>query len=154
MSETHVISALRTKRAEISGHIHDLDKRVARMRANLANIDAAIRLLSPGIDPDAIPPKRTYRRTKYFARNELARIGLDVLRKAREPLAAREIATAIMREKGMAIGDDALCATVTDMLLVALRNLVKRRSVVKTGTNRNALWASPEGDSLNLFNTD
>ena len=92
MSETHVIPALRAKRAEISGQIHDLDKRIARMRANLANIDAAIQLLSPSTDPDAIPPKRTYRRTKYFARNELARMALDVLRRAPGPLAAKEIA--------------------------------------------------------------
>jgi hypothetical protein len=141
MSETHVIPALRAKRAEISGHIHDLDKRIARMRANLANIDAAIRLLSPGADPDTIPPKRTYRRTKYFARNELARMALDVLRKAPAPLAAKEIALAIMRAKGMALGDDSLCATVTDMLLVALRSLAKRESVAKSGTSRNAMWA-------------
>jgi hypothetical protein len=140
MSETHVIPALRAKRAEISGHIHDLDKRIARMRANLANIDAAIRLLSPGADPDAIPPKRTYRRTKYFARNELARMALDVLRKAPGPLAAKEIALAIMRAKGMAMGDDALCTTVSEMMLVALRSLAKRGSVTKSGTSRKAQW--------------
>jgi hypothetical protein len=28
MAETHVISALKAKRAEVSGHIHDLEKRI------------------------------------------------------------------------------------------------------------------------------
>jgi hypothetical protein len=42
MTEKHVVSALRVKRAEISGHIHDLEKRIARQRANLANLDASI----------------------------------------------------------------------------------------------------------------
>ncbi len=37
MSE-HVIPVLRSKRAEISGHILDLEKRIARFRADLANI--------------------------------------------------------------------------------------------------------------------
>jgi hypothetical protein len=64
MPDSHVISALRAKRAEISGHIHDLEKRIARQRANLANVDAMIKLLSPGANPDAIPPKRAYRRTR------------------------------------------------------------------------------------------
>jgi hypothetical protein len=68
MTNTHVTSALRLKRAEISGHIHDLEKRIARQRANLANLDATIKLFSPGANPDAIPPKRAYRRTRYFAR--------------------------------------------------------------------------------------
>jgi hypothetical protein len=38
MAETHVISALRAKRAEVSGNIHDLEKKIKRMRANLAHI--------------------------------------------------------------------------------------------------------------------
>jgi hypothetical protein len=41
--------ALRLKRAEISGHIHDLEKRIARQRVNLANLDATIKLFSPGV---------------------------------------------------------------------------------------------------------
>ena len=142
MSE-HVIPVLRAKRAEISGHILELDKRIAQLRADLANLDAAIRLLSPGTDPGAIPPKRAYKRTQYFARNELSRMALDIMRKAQGPLAAREIAVAIMKAKGLAMGDDRLCATVTDMLLVALRSLTKRQAITKTGVSRNAQWAIP-----------
>ncbi|HEX3673104.1 MAG TPA: hypothetical protein VHU87_02425 [Rhizomicrobium sp.] len=48
MSE-HVIPVLRSKRAEISGNILELEKRVTRLRADLANIDAAIRILSSGV---------------------------------------------------------------------------------------------------------
>src|ERR1700731_4166910 len=77
MTNTHLVSALRLKRAEISGHIHDLEKRIARQRANLANLDGTIKLFSPGSNPDAIPPKRAYRRTRYFAHNELSRLTQD-----------------------------------------------------------------------------
>jgi hypothetical protein len=140
MSE-HVIPVLRSKRAEISGHILELEKRVTRLRADLANIDAAIRILSPGAEPGTIPPKRAYKRTQYFARNELSRLALDILRKAQGPLAAREIAVAIMKAKGLRMGDDALCATVTDMLLVALRSNARRGTIVKTGVSRDARWS-------------
>ena len=101
MTEPHVISALRRKRAEISGHIHDLEKRIARQRANLANLDATIKLFSPGTNPDAIPPKRAYRRTRYFARNELSRLTQDALRTASGPLTSAEIAAAVMQAKEM-----------------------------------------------------
>lgn len=140
MSE-HVIPVLRAKRAEIGGQIVDLEQRIGRLRADLANLDAAIRLLTPGAEPGLIPPKRAYKRTKYFARNELSRLALDIMRKAQGPLAAREIAVAAMRAKNLPMGSDALCATVTDMLLVALRSLTKRGSVVKTGVSRDARWA-------------
>jgi hypothetical protein len=55
MTDTHVISALRLKRAEISGYIHDLEKRIARQRASLANLDATIKLFSPGTNPLRTP---------------------------------------------------------------------------------------------------
>jgi len=73
-SDTHVVTALRRKRAEVSGHIADLERKITRQRVNLAHIDATIRLFSPDTDPNAIPPKRTYRRTRYFAKGELAPI--------------------------------------------------------------------------------
>jgi hypothetical protein len=47
---------MRLKRAELSVYIHDLEKRIARQRANLASLDATIRLFTPGKNPDAIPP--------------------------------------------------------------------------------------------------
>jgi hypothetical protein len=114
MAESHVISALRLKRAEISGYIHDLEKRIARQRGNLANLDATIRLFSPGTNPDAIPAKRPYRRTRYFARNELSRLVMDALRLATGPLAATDIATATMRVKGAAEDDAVFKAIVAE----------------------------------------
>jgi uncharacterized protein YeeX (DUF496 family) len=71
MSETHVVSALRKKRSEVAGYIHDLEKKVRLQRARLAHIDETIKIFSPEMDPEEIPPKRTYRRTRYFGRGEL-----------------------------------------------------------------------------------
>src|ERR1700731_3973008 len=126
MTNTHLVSALRLKRAEISGHIHDLEKRIARQRANLANLDATIKLFSPGTNPDAIPPKRAYRRTRYFARNELSRLTQDALRTASGPLTSAEIAAAVMQAKGMPPGDAAFKDIVPDRALTVLHGLTKR----------------------------
>jgi hypothetical protein len=141
MVETHVVSALRAKRAEISGYIHDLEKRIARQRVALTNLDATIRLFSPGTNPDAIPAKRPYRRTRYFARNELSRLVTDALRLATGPPAAADVATAVMRVKGAAVDDAAFKEIITEMALKVLRRLAKRGEVVRTGTSRNAKWA-------------
>jgi hypothetical protein len=75
--------------------------------ANLANLDATIKLFSPGSNPDAIPPKRAYRRTRYFAHNELSRLTQDALRTASGPLTSAEIADAIVQAKGMSPDDAA-----------------------------------------------
>jgi hypothetical protein len=138
MTDSHVISALRLKRAEISGHIHDLEKRIARQRANLANLDATIKLFSPGANPDAIPPKRAYRRTRYFAHNEFSRLTQDALRTASGPLTSAEIATAVMQAKGTPAADAAFKEIVAERALDVLRRLVKRGSAIRHGTSRNA----------------
>ena len=141
MTEKHVVSSLRLKRAEISGHIHDLEKRIARQRANLANLDATIKLFSPGTNPDAIPPKRPYRRTRYFAHNELSRLTQDALRTASGPLTSAEIASAVMQAKGMPSGDAAFKEIVAERVLTVLRRLAKRGEAVKSGTSRDGQWA-------------
>ena len=102
MAETHVISALRAKRAEISGYIHDLEKRAKTWRARLAHIDATIKIFSPETDPEAIPPRRTYRRSNYYKRGELSRLCLDELRKADgQPINTAAIVTGLIRAKGL-----------------------------------------------------
>ena len=142
MAETHVVSALRAKRAEIAGHIHDLEKKLSRYRASLASIDSTIRVFSPELDPDAIPPKRTYRRTRYFAKGELSRRVITALRQADgKPMTTAAITTAIVTDKGFPVGEGALSEAVTDMALTVLRRLSKREEAVKSGTSRDARWA-------------
>jgi len=140
MAETHVISALKAKRAEVSGHIHDLEKRIARHRANLASIDATIRLFSPETDPDAIPPKRPYRRTRYFAHNELPRRALNILRETGRPLGSGHIADAVIAAKRMPSNDSKLRTLVVERVATTMRGLLKRGLVEKTGTSRDVVW--------------
>ena len=141
MAEPHVVSALRTKRAEISGYIADLERKINRQRAALANVDATIRLFSPGTNPDAIPPKRAYRRTRYFAHNELSRLTQDAMRTASRPLTSAEIAAAVMQAKDMAANDAAFKEIIAERVLTVLRRLAKRGAVAKSGTSRDAKWA-------------
>ena len=46
-------------------------------------------------DSEAIPPKRTYRRARYFSRGEFARLCLDALRKADGPLTTAVIVAGV-----------------------------------------------------------
>jgi hypothetical protein len=148
MAETHVISALRAKRAEISGYIHDLEKKVKTWRARLAHIDATIKIFSPETDPDAIPPRRTYRRSNYFKKGEFARLCLDELRKADgQPITTAAIVAGIIRAKGLP-DDPALAATLIERVLSYLRVKRKGGAVVKTGTSRDAKWALKSVDGL------
>lgn len=140
MAETHVVSALRAKRAEISGYIHDLEKKVRTWRARLAHIDASIKIFSPETDPEAIPPRRTYRRSGYFKKGELARLCLDELRKAEgQPITTVTIVAGIIRAKGLP-DDPALAENLTERVLSYLRVKKKAGAITKAGTSRDAKW--------------
>jgi hypothetical protein len=106
-------------------------------------LDSTIKLFSPGANPDAIHPKRVYRRTRYFAHNELSRLTQDALRTASGPLTSAGIAVAVMQAKGMSSGDAAFKEIVANRALTVLRRLAKRGTVIARHKPRCSMGARP-----------
>src|SRR4029079_2678067 len=90
MAEPHVVAALKDKRAELSGSIADLEKRIGQHRADLLHVDAVLRLFAPEFEPATIPPRAVRRPNSWFKPGELARLLLEVLRTAPAAPAVRE----------------------------------------------------------------
>lgn len=134
---THVIAALRAKRIEVAKQVQEAEKRVAYLRASLANLDAAMNILTPE-HPDHIPARGPYKRTGYFNRNELPRLTTDILRKASGPLTAGEIAAAAIKLKGLPASAQ---EAATRHVLVIMKRLADKGDVARSGTPRNLQWA-------------
>src|SRR3954449_13624413 len=106
MVEPHVVAALKDKRAELSGSIADLEKRIGQHRADLLHadllhVDAVLRLFAPEFEPSTILPRAVRRPNSWFKPGELARLVLDVLRTAPAALTVREITMQIMERRGL-----------------------------------------------------
>jgi hypothetical protein len=142
MADSHVISALREKRAKVAGCIARLERQLDQHRAGLSHIDGVLRLFEPDRDPEAIKPKRTYaRRTRYFARNELSRLTLGALRDANGKLInTDEIANQVLAAKGFDAADAIMRAAVRKQALTILRAYRKRGTVEQTGLGRGVRW--------------
>src|SRR5436853_4562718 len=140
MADPHVISALREKRAIVAGLIEKLERKLEQHRADLTHIDGVLRLFQPDRDPEAIKPKRTYRRTRYFARNELARLCMDALRDAPGLITTDEIAARVIAAKGFETADGTLRAAIRDQLLTVLRAARTRGTVEQIGLGRGVRW--------------
>ena len=146
MADPHVISALREKRALVAGLIKKFERKLEQHRADLTHIDGVLRLFQPDRDPDAINPKRTYaKRTRYFARNELARLCMDALRDAPGLITTDEIAAQVIAAKGFEASDNTLRAAVRDQLLTVMRAARKRGSVEQKGLGRGLRWKLTDG---------
>ena len=106
MGEPHVISALSNKRAELAGIVSQLERQLGQQQANLAHLDATMRLFDPDIRPNTIRPKQQRARRAWFRPGECLRLIYDELRDAVQPMSTRELAERIMRVKAMPMADD------------------------------------------------
>ena len=91
MAESHVVSALVSKQAEIAGLITRTEQQLGQFRADLVHLDATLRLFAPELEPKTIPAKRIRQTDLWFEHGELPRRVLDALRRAREPIRAPDV---------------------------------------------------------------
>jgi hypothetical protein len=120
MAELHVIGALRNKRAELAGMLRQLEQQLGQQRANLAHLDATMRLFDPDIRPKDIRPKRQRARNVWFRPGECLRLIYDELREATQPMTTRELTERIMRVKAIPAADDHRRELVQKTLLGSL----------------------------------
>ena len=66
MAESHVVSALVSKRAEIAGLIARTEQQLGQFRADLVHLDATLRLFAPGLELKTIPAKRIRQADLWF----------------------------------------------------------------------------------------
>ena len=136
---TYTLTELFNKRAELAGLIVQAEKQVRQLRADLAHVEATIRILRPGTELPKIVPRRVEFRPRYFKRGQLTRLIRDYLRDhVAEAVAVADIMPA-------AVGDRTLNSVeyrrVEIVVYEALKKLAKRGTVRQTGQGaKSAYW--------------
>lgn len=92
MAETHVITALVKRRADLAGEIERTHENLRQLVIDLENLDATILQFKPDFRVEAIKPKAFRPPKDWSRRGEMTRIILSILRQAAEPLTTRDIA--------------------------------------------------------------
>ena len=137
----HVVSSLLEKRRELAGIIDELQRQLDQHRADLTHIDGVLRVLATDLDPEVIRPKRAYRRNRYFARNELSRLCLGVLRTAAgELLSTDDIAGQVIAAKGFDAGDAILRAAIREQVGSTVKRLNREGAIDNIGAGRASRW--------------
>jgi hypothetical protein len=138
MAELHVIGALRNKRAELAGTLRQLEQQLVQQRANLAHLDATMRLFDPDIRPNNIRPKQQRARNAWFRPGECLRLIYDELREAAQPVTTRKLAERIMRIKAIPAADDQRRELVQKTLLGSLNRA--RQTIARVETAGVVSW--------------
>ena len=133
------ITKLRRARARARARVHRvlerLEPMVAGYREKLAGIEAEIQAIAPEL---TLPPRR-YKPNPHFARGELPRIAMDILREEQGPIAVREIAIKALARKGITLPDRRTMKLTRLRLQQTFSVWAKRRLVVSVGTNKGRM---------------
>src|ERR1051326_4607340 len=125
MAESHVLTALKTKRARLAGEIIQAQEIVARRTKELLAIDAVLRLFAPDGDPDMIAPIRPALRGLFFKYGELARLALKIMREVGRPVTLESSIDLAMEAKRLP-EDKPLRKHVTDVARQALMRMARK----------------------------
>jgi hypothetical protein len=116
MAGTHVISALVDKRARLDGEIKSRRFQIMRLEAEMAHVDAVIRMFNPSYDISKIATKRSFGKNPAGTKKgDGVRMALTVLREASEPLTTNEIAARVLAKLGKPETPEALAMLATNI---------------------------------------
>ena len=126
------ITKLRRARARVHRVLDRLEPIVAGYREKLAGIEAEIQAIAPELN---LPPRR-YKPNPHFARGELPRIAMDILRDAPGPLAVRDIAAKVLARKRITLPHPRTMKLTRLRLQQTFSVWAKRGLVASVGTNK------------------
>ena len=137
----NAVNTLRAKRAQLAGEIELHNREIERLRAALIHVDAVLRLLDPGTDPDDIEPRKRFpRRIEYFEKGELARRVYEALRDDGDTVSCEELTRKALADKGLAATDRVAHRLFMIKFMPALADLRRRGIVEKVGHGRGVRW--------------
>lgn len=121
MGESHVMTGLVAKRAELAGKLEHHQSMVRQLIMEIDALDQTLRLFNPDIELDEIKPKPLPPRHAAY-KGEVARIVLSTLRNASRPCSTHELTMHVMAERGMNTADKRLVKTVGKRVGACLRH--------------------------------
>jgi len=133
MTETHVMSALRDKYAELLGRLKKHEKEAEALRVDLAHVEASIRMFKPDWDEKSVRGKRPRKPSRWPKSGQGVQLTLEILRTAGEPMTAHDIAIEAMMRCGMPTDDGIVVKAVASGLRSGLRRRIGKGIIKHEG---------------------
>ncbi|WP_293879845.1 hypothetical protein [Sphingomonas sp.] len=134
----YMVEGLVKRRAQLAGDMHHAHERLRSLAVDLEHIDATLRLVAPDLVIEGIAPKLWRPPENWSKRGDMARIMLNILRMARQPMTTREIATQMIVERGVA-SDAKMLNLMSKRCATALRGL-RERGHVRSKEGECGFW--------------
>jgi hypothetical protein len=140
MSEIRTVTTLQAKRDEILFSIRLYEDRIKQARADLAHVNAAIKIFEASGEVETMG--RYVDVYRLYKRGEQITLCKEAL--ASGPKSTRELALHVMAAKGLDTGDKVLAKAVASQLIHSLRMQASRGKIIRDGKKGTALiWRLP-----------
>jgi hypothetical protein len=146
MADSHVISALSTKRGEILGSIKHYKQLISSLDKDLANIDATIKIFEPDykFGSEKIVNKH---RNKFFNNGEAKVLVLEVLKNSDIPVSTDKISDIIVTNKNLSFENKTDKSNFQKSVLLALNTCLSNNIVEKVSKDGlSIVWKIKELD--------
>jgi hypothetical protein len=134
MAETHVISGLVRKRAELSGELLAINRERRKVMDAIDKVDAVLVTMGYTGWPEAIKPRK--RQKRLFKRGRLKRMVADCRRQRPDLTAHCDIAHEVMKRLGWNVDDMDLLESVASKVRLVSIATAKRASK----DDREVVW--------------
>ena len=146
MADTHVISALVKKRAELRGDIIHYKQLIATLDKDLQTIDATIKIFDVDYDISSIKPVRKGR-NRFFNNGEAKVLVLEVLKNSSLPISTDKISEIIATNKNLSFENKTDKSNFQKSILLALNNCLSNNLVEKVSKDGlSIVWKIKELD--------
>jgi hypothetical protein len=144
MADPHVISALKQKRAELSGELIAAEKHILQLRDDISSLDRTIGVFDPTSQPHTIRPILRRKKPTIIPRGQCSRAILDMLRHADSSMTAQEIAAQLAARYQM----DASNVDAMKALVAKVRNTLPRQKGLASEArgDAKAWWVETDND--------
>lgn len=130
MADSHVISALVKKRAELRGDIIHYKQLIATLDKDLQTIDATIKIFDVDYDISSIKPV-IKSRNRFFNNGEAKVLVLEVLKSSNLPLSTDKISDIIATNRNLAFENKTDKSNFQKSILLALNTCLSNNLVEK-----------------------
>lgn len=100
MAESHVMSALVTKRGELAGQIDYHQNEIKKIKSAMATMDSAIKVFDPDYNLSKIKKRKTNGKNSFFEPREGNTLLMDIFREIDRPISTGDLLDEVIQRKG------------------------------------------------------
>lgn len=140
MAEIRTVTTLEAKRREIARAIVSYEEKLKQARADLAHIQAAIKIFGVQYGLEEIPPYTSLK--AIYGWGEMRAMALAALRN-KGPQTTKEIASELMKAKGLDAGDRVLLEATMLKMVQVLRRMQRNKLLKDVGRRAGCIvWSA------------